>query len=73
MLHRMKSLFLALFAALAVLSGPVLAAGGVTFDTSDAVAGLVAIGAAMAAVGIAKITPAAIAVGWKWVKAAIFG
>lgn len=43
------------------------------FDVSAAVAGLVAMGAGLGAIGAAKLTPAAIAVGWKWFKAMIFG
>lgn len=44
-----------------------------TFDVADAVLALGAITVAMAAIGAAKLLPAAAAVGWKWAKAAIFG
>lgn len=71
--NTVRATVLAVTTAAVVFAGNASAAGGITFDTSDAVAGLAAIGAAMSAVGIAKIAPAAIAVGWKWVKAAIFG
>lgn len=44
-----------------------------TFDVSDAVAAIAAITVGVAAVGAAKLLPAAAAVGWKWMKATIFG
>lgn len=65
-----SKLAVALLGALAV-AGPALATP--TFDTSAATGGLGAIGAALALVGAAKMAPAAIAVGWKWIKAMIFG
>ncbi|WP_186810788.1 major capsid protein [Xanthomonas arboricola] len=43
------------------------------FDVSGAVAGLAAITAGVALIGAAKLLPAAAAVGWKWMKATIFG
>jgi len=42
-------------------------------DTTAAVTALGDIGTAVAAVGGALVLAAAIAVGWKWVKGAIFG
>lgn len=42
-------------------------------DVSDAVAAIIAIGVAVGLIGAAKTAPAAIAVGWKWVVATIFG
>lgn len=44
-----------------------------TFDVSDAVLAIGAITAGVALVGGAKLLPAAAAVGWKWMKATIFG
>lgn len=42
-------------------------------DVSSAVTAIVAIGVAVGLIGAAKTAPAAIAVGWKWVVAALFG
>jgi len=42
-------------------------------DVTDAVAGIAAITVGIAAIGGAKLLPAATAVGFKWLKAAIFG
>lgn len=42
-------------------------------DTSEVVTQLGLIGAGVAAIGAAKLLPAAISVGWKWLKGAIFG
>ena len=42
-------------------------------DTTAAVTALGDIGTAVASVGGALVLAAAIAVGWKWVKGAIFG
>ncbi|WP_267899539.1 major capsid protein [Pseudoxanthomonas winnipegensis] len=42
-------------------------------DVGDAVTTLAAIGTAVGLIGAAKLAPAAISVGWKWAKAAIFG
>lgn len=42
-------------------------------DASDAVTALGAITAAVGLIGAAKLLPAAAAVGWKWLKGAIFG
>ena len=42
-------------------------------DVADAVTAIGAITAAIALIGAAKLAPAAAAVGWKWVKATIFG
>lgn len=67
-----NKLLVALLGALAV-SGPAFATPAISFDTTGAVAGLTAIGVGVAAIGAAKLAPAAIAVGWKWMKAAIFG
>lgn len=44
-----------------------------SFDVSDGVAGIAAIAAGVALIGAAKLVPAAVAVGWKWMKATIFG
>ncbi len=49
------------------------AASAQEIDTSGAVTGIAAITAAVTAVGVAKFAPAAVAVAYKWVKAAIFG
>jgi len=43
------------------------------FDVSAAVAALAAMTAGLAAIGAAKLLPAVAAVGWKWMKAMIFG
>jgi len=43
------------------------------FDVAAAVAAIAGITAGVAAVGASKLLPAAAAVGWKWMKAAIFG
>ncbi|WP_411831964.1 major capsid protein [Pseudoxanthomonas mexicana] len=42
-------------------------------DVADAVATLAGIGTAIGLIGAAKLAPAAISVGWKWAKGAIFG
>lgn len=42
-------------------------------DVSAAVTSLGLITAGVAAIGAAKLAPAAVAVGWKWLKGAIFG
>lgn len=42
-------------------------------DVGDAVAAIALITAGVAAIGAAKLLPAATAVGWKWMKGAIFG
>lgn len=42
-------------------------------DVSDAVLAIAAITAGVAAIGGAKLLPAATAVGFKWLKATIFG
>lgn len=42
-------------------------------DVSEAVSNLGLISAGLALIGAAKLGPAAIAVGWKWMKGAIFG
>lgn len=44
-----------------------------TFDVADAVAALAAITVGISAIGGSKLLPAAAAVGWKWLKATIFG
>lgn len=45
-----------------------------TFDVSTVVTTLsVALVAGISAIGLAKMAPAAIAVGWKWLKATVFG
>jgi hypothetical protein len=46
---------------------------GDTFDVSSAVTSIAAISAGIALIGAAKLGPAAIAVGWKWLKATVFG
>lgn len=42
-------------------------------DVSEAVTTLGGIGVAVGLIGAAKLAPAAISVGWKWAKGAIFG
>ena len=42
-------------------------------DVSDAVTAIAAITAGTGLIGSAKMLPAATAVGWKWLKATIFG
>lgn len=42
-------------------------------DVGEAVAAIALITAGVAAIGAAKLLPAATAVGWKWIKATIFG
>ncbi|MDF2480063.1 MAG: hypothetical protein K0R79_420 [Stenotrophomonas indicatrix] len=42
-------------------------------DYSSALTVLAGLAAGVAAIGTAKLAPAAIAVGYKWFKAAIFG
>jgi hypothetical protein len=44
-----------------------------TFDVAEAVTAIAAITAGVALIGGAKLLPAAAAVGWKWMKATIFG
>lgn len=44
-----------------------------TFDVADAVTALAAITVGVGLIGAAKLLPAAAAVGWKWMKATIFG
>jgi hypothetical protein len=56
-----------------LLSGSVLAASTTPLDTTDAVAQIGEINTAVAAVGGALVAAAAIAVGFKWLKGAIFG
>lgn len=58
---------------LAIAPGFALASGGGSVDVSEAVTAIGMITAAVAAVGVAKFAPAATAVAYKWVKAAIFG
>lgn len=43
------------------------------FDVSDAVTAIGGITAGIALIGAAKLAPAAVAVGWKWLKATVFG
>ncbi|MBO9876521.1 major capsid protein [Xanthomonas campestris pv. raphani] len=43
------------------------------FDVGSAVTALAAITAGISLIGAAKLLPAAAAVGWKWMKATIFG
>lgn len=43
------------------------------FDVAAAVAALAGITAGIGLIGAAKMLPAAAAVGWKWLKATIFG
>lgn len=43
------------------------------FDTAAAVTALATMTAGIAAIGAAKLLPAVAAVGWKWMKATIFG
>jgi hypothetical protein len=42
-------------------------------DVTEAVTAIAAITAGIAAIGAAKLLPAATAVGFKWLKGAIFG
>jgi len=42
-------------------------------DVSDATTQIGLITAGIAAIGAAKLAPAAVAVGWKWLKATVFG
>lgn len=42
-------------------------------DVSEAVAAIALITVGVGAIGAAKLLPAATAVGWKWLKGAIFG
>lgn len=42
-------------------------------DVADAVTAIAAITVGISAIGAAKLLPAATAVGWKWLKGAIFG
>lgn len=42
-------------------------------DVAEAITTLAAIGIAVGSIGAAKLLPAAISVGWKWAKGAIFG
>lgn len=42
-------------------------------DVSDALTNIALITAGVAAIGAAKLAPAAVSVGWKWLKGAIFG
>lgn len=42
-------------------------------DVTEAVTTITAIGVAVGSIGAAKLVPAAISVGWKWAKGAIFG
>ncbi|WP_314103926.1 major capsid protein [uncultured Stenotrophomonas sp.] len=43
------------------------------FDVTAAVGIIGGISAGVALIGASKLAPAAVAVGWKWLKAAIFG
>lgn len=43
------------------------------FDVSEAVTAIAGITAGIALIGAAKLGPAAVAVGWKWLKATVFG
>ena len=56
-----------------LLTGVAMAATTVPLDTADAVGQIGEINTAVAAVGAALVAAAAIAVGFKWLKAAIFG
>lgn len=70
----MKLMKVATLAALASVVTPAFASGGgATFDVGPAVAAIAGLGVGIAAIGGAKMLPAAIAVGWKWLKATIFG
>lgn len=42
-------------------------------DVEDAVTAIAGITVGISAIGAAKLLPAATAVGWKWLKATIFG
>ena len=42
-------------------------------DATAALTVLAGLGAVLASIGAAKLAPAAIAVGFKWLKAAVFG
>lgn len=43
------------------------------FDVSGAVGAIAGLTVGITAIGAAKMMPAAVAVGWKWLKATIFG
>jgi hypothetical protein len=58
---------------LSLMSVSVFAATSTPLSTTDAVAQIGEINTAVAAVGAALVAAAAIAVGFKWLKAAIFG
>ena len=55
-----------------VVTVPVFAATSTPIDTANAVAQIGEINTAVAAVGAALVAAAAIAVGFKWLKGAIF-
>ncbi|MBB3344515.1 hypothetical protein [Luteimonas sp. RC10] len=59
--------------AVAVVATAPFAAFAQQIDTSAAVETIGIITGGITAVGVAKFAPAAIAVAYKWVKAAIFG
>ncbi|KXB19707.1 major capsid protein [Xylella fastidiosa] len=64
---------IAFFSLLSTSSLVFAADGAGTFDASAAVTALGGIAGAVALIGAAKLAPAAISVGWKWLKGAIFG
>ena len=66
---------LALLAASFAVPGLAMASGGGgdSIDTGAAVTAIGGITAGVAAIGVAKFAPAAVAVAYKWIKAAIFG
>lgn len=59
--------------ALALVAGVASATPAVSFDADVATTALGTMGGVLGLVGAAKIAPAVIAVGWKWIKASIFG
>lgn len=72
-MKRLNVLQTALVGAVALGSAMPAFAVGATFDTADALLSITAMGVAVGLIGAAKLGPAAIAVGFKWLKATIFG
>lgn len=64
----MKLLTLLLAVCLLLISPLTMAA----FDVTGAVTDIGLITAGIALIGAAKLAPAAVAVGWKWLKATVF-
>lgn len=66
---KLKVLFVA---ALAATASPAFADAGAVVDVSDALTIIAGITVAVAAIGAAKLAPAATAVAFKWAKGALF-